>query len=340
MKGARGVNGSLAGVRSAPPRPGVGAVRIGVVGAGHMGRRHARKVAELSAEGGGVTLAGVADLALERARAVAGPLAAPALADAGRLFASADAVVVAVPSRAHHAVVSRALRAGLDVLVEKPIAPTLREAEELLALSERLGRVLCVGHLEWFNAATRAARERVRAPHFVSVQRIGPFAGRGADVDVVRDLMIHDIEILQQILGEDPSAVEAVGGRVLTDWIDVAEARLRFPSGCVASLTASRVSEKPKRRMRFFARDECLSVDFLAPSASVHRPRRGGAAGVGLAVDRIGLAGEDPLLAQLRAFVAGVRSRARPAASGASALGALRTALRVIDAMPSLEAAG
>ncbi len=314
-------------------------LRIGVVGAGHMGRRHARKVTELAAEGCGVTLVGVADLVPARALGVARPLGVPALPDAASLFARADAVVVAVPSRVHHAVVSRALLAGLDVLVEKPIAPTLREAEELLALSERLGRVLCVGHLEWFNAATRAARQRVRAPRFVDVQRVGPFPARGTDVDVVRDLMIHDIEILQQILGEEPEDVEAVGGRVVTDWVDVAEAKLRFPSGCVASLTASRITEKPRRRMRFFARDQCLCVDFLAPSASIHRPLPGGT-GVRFAVDPIGLAGEEPLLAQLRAFVEGVRRRARPAASSASALGALRTALRVIDAMPSFEAAG
>lgn len=290
------------------PRNAAVPLRIGIVGAGHMGRRHAAKVAELAAAGAGVTLAGVADIDLERARDVAGPLSAPGLRDVGQLYRRADAAVVAVPVRAHHSVVAEALDAGLDVLVEKPMAATLEEAQDLLALGERHGRVLRVGHLESFNTATRALGARMRKPRFIEVQRVGPFPSRGTDVDVVRDLMIHDIGVLQLLLGEEPEDVAAAGLRVASDWIDVATARLRFRSGCVAALTASRVSERPLRRMRVFEPDACLSVDFLEGP-------------------------EDALLAQLEAFVTAVRCRERPGPAAVGALGALRTALRVIDAM-------
>lgn len=283
-------------------------LRIGVVGAGHMGRRHAQKVAALAAAGAGVTLAGVVDLDLERARRVAEPLAAPGLCELPRLFCGADAAVVAVPARAHHAVVAEALEAGLDVLVEKPMAATLEEAQHLLALGERRGRVLRVGHLEAFNPATRALLSRIRTPHAIEVTRAGPFPSRGTDVDVVLDLMIHDIGILQELLGEEPEAVEAVGLPVLSDWVDVASARLRFRSGCVAALTASRVSEQPLRRMRVFEPGGCTSVDFLLGSG-------------------------DALLEQLRAFVTAVRRREGAAAAAGGALSALRTALRVVEAM-------
>jgi predicted dehydrogenase len=303
-----------------------------------MGQRHAEKTLALHESGDDVELAGVADADRERARGVASALGVRAACDAAALFREADAVVVAVPALHHYAVVRDALEAGLDVLVEKPLAATLEQGQLLLDLAEQDGRVLQVGHLEWFNAATRVIHSRIRSPRFVEVHRMGPFPARGTDIDVVRDLMIHDIDILQQILGEEPERIEAIGIPVITDEVDIANARVRFPSGCIADLTASRVSRTPRRKMRFFQRDEYFSIDFLAQSASIRRRLEDGCDDrPRIEVEKLKFDLEDALLAQLRAFVDAARKRDAPTDSATSALGALRTALRVIDAMASFD---
>jgi predicted dehydrogenase len=313
-------------------------LRIAVVGAGHMGRIHAQKVVALGRAGGGVTLAGVADVDLERAARVAAETGTRACGGGKEIFAKADAAIVAVPSVEHGAVVRAALEAGLDVLVEKPIAAALAEGEQLVDLARSRGAILQVGHQEGFNAALEAVRARIRAPRFVEARRMGPFPDRGTDVDVVRDLMIHDLEILQRLLGGEPDRIEAIGVPVVTDRADVANARIAFPGGCVADLTASRVSAARERTLNFFQRDGCLSVDFLNQSAVVVRrlePEGGGSTGMereDLSVDR-----GDALLTQLRAFVEASRTREPPPVSGREAVGALRTALRVVEAMTSLE---
>ncbi len=314
-------------------------LRIGVVGAGHMGRRHAEKVAALCDAGLSVTLAGVADPDLERARRVASEHRTRAGADAGELYGDVDAAIVAVPTVHHFEIARSAIEAGLDVLLEKPIAATLQQAEALLELGRRHERVLEVGHLEWYNTATRVIRSEIRAPRYVEVHRVGPFSSRAIDVDGVRDLMIHDLDILQRVIGEEPDRIEAIGFPVITETIDIANARIGFPSGCIANLTASRVSVLPTRKMRFFQREGCLAVDFLAQSASIYR--RSGSAEAGespLEVEELRFDPEDALLAQLRAFVDAVRTRGA-ASSAHSAVGALRTALRVVEAMPLPQAA-
>jgi predicted dehydrogenase len=275
---------------------------------------------------------------------VAAALGVRAARDAAALYREADAAVVAVPTVHHYEVVRGALDAGLDVLVEKPIAETLEQGQALVDLVGRRSRVLHVGHLERFNTALRVVQGRIASPRFVEVQRIGRFPARGTDVDVVRDLMIHDIDLLQDLFGEEPREVEAIGVPVVTDKIDVANARLAFPSGCVANLTASRVASEPRRRMRLFQRDAWFSIDFLASSASIYRREKGAGAGPGegarvprLVQEHVECVPEDALLSQLRAFVDGVWKRDAPARSAESALGALRTALRVIDAMPRFE---
>jgi predicted dehydrogenase len=304
-----------------------------------MGLRHAEKVLALRDAGADVTLAGVTDADPERARGVATALGVPAARDAISLFGGADAAVVAVPTVHHYEVVRHALDEGLDVLVEKPIAATLEQGQALVDLMERRCRVLHVGHLEWYNAATQALHGRIRSPSFVEVRRMGPYPARATDVDVVRDLMIHDIDILQQILGEEPETIESIGVRVVTGNVDIANARLGFSSGCVASLTASRVSGAPIRTMRFFQRDGFVFIDFLAQSASIHRRLADSDDGVPrIASEEVKFDREDALLTQLRAFVDAVHRRDVPAPSATSALGALRTALRVIDAMPVSDA--
>jgi predicted dehydrogenase len=313
-------------------------VRIAVIGGGHMGALHAAKVAALRDAGGDLTLAGVADIDLERARRVASRSGSRAAADGLDLFAEADAAIVAVPTVRHFEVVKAALEAGLDVLVEKPIAATLGEAEELLALSRSRDRVLRVGHLEWFNAAMRVTRAKIQTPRFVEAHRMGPFSERAADMDVIRDLMIHDLEILQQVLGEEPDRIEAIGIPVVTDKVDIANARIGFPCGCVANLTASRVSATPVRKLRFFQRDGYFSVDLLAQSGVVFR-RRASWDGQAprLEMEKLEIDPEDALLAQLRAFVEAVRTRRGPPVSGGEALAALRTALRVVEAIAPLD---
>ncbi|MGH0034321.1 MAG: Gfo/Idh/MocA family protein [Myxococcota bacterium] len=315
-------------------------MRIGVIGAGHMGRLHAGKVAELAAENTAVSLAGVADTHPERARALASSLGAAAAPSSDALLAQSDAVIVAVPTIAHHAVVRAALAAGCDVLVEKPIAASVEEGEALLAQARAAGRILQVGHLEWFNSAMGVIRSRITRPRFVEAHRMGPFSDRATDIDVVRDLMIHDLEILQQILGEEPCRVEAIGIPVLSANIDIANARVTYPGGCVANLTASRVSPTPMRKLRFFQNDGYFSVDFLEQTAVVFRrePARDGEA-PRIEMEKLEVDRGDALMTQLRAFVEAVATRksCEPSGGGDGALGALRTALQLVEAMPAIE---
>ena len=315
------------------------ALRIAVIGAGVMGGHHARKVRDRAQREGDVVLAGVCDAKLERALAVGGELGAPAVEEPAELFGRADAAIVAVSAVAHYDVARRALESGLDVLVEKPIAATLPEADALVELARSRARVLQVGHQEWFNAAMRVVREQIDRPRFAEIHRLGPFPERGTDVDVVRDLMIHDIEILQQLLGAEPERVDAVGVPVLTDHADIANARLSFPGACVANLTASRVSATPMRKFRLFQRDAYFSIDFLAQKAMLFR-RVPTPDGKKIEMQSLETDPEDALAAQLDVFVEGVRRRSAeglPGVTGAQVVSALRTALRVIDAMPDTD---
>lgn len=316
-------------------------LRIAVIGAGYMGSLHAEKLVALQREDPGLQLACVMDLHLSRARALGRRFGAPACDDLASLLPRVDAAIVAVPTAAHCEVARRLLAAGIDVLIEKPIAASLEEAQFLLGLAQREQRVLQVGHLEWFNNAMQIVRERIASPRFVEAHRMGPFPERATDLDVVRDLMIHDLDILQQLLGAEPLEIEAVGIPVLTRSFDFANARLTYPDGCVASLTASRVSVTPMRQIRFFQRDGVLCVDLLEQSALVAR-RVSGEDGEApqMRLEKIEIDRGDALLAQLRAFVAALRTRETPCVDGVRALGALRTALRVSAAIPPVAADG
>jgi len=313
-------------------------LRIGVVGAGYMGPLHADKLVRLAAEDPGLVLAGIVDIKPERARIAAGRFGVGAHEDVREILSSVDALIVAVPTIEHYGVVRVALEAGVDVLVEKPIAASVEEGERLLALARRHDRVLQVGHLEWFNAAMDVIRDHFRRPRYAEAYRIGPFPDRATDIDVVRDVMIHDLDILQQLLGSEPVRIEAVGVPVLTPNIDVANARLVYPCGCVANLTASRVSASPMRMIRFFQPDGYFSVDFLNQAGFVAR-RTDGTEGAppSIVAHRVAVEPGDALLAQLRAFVRAVRTRERPRVDGLDGLGALRTAVRVHDAIAAAE---
>jgi predicted dehydrogenase len=307
--------------------------RLAVIGAGHMGRFHAEKIAALSGE---VELVGVCDLEAARAAEVGAALGVEVFQDWRELLGRIEAAVVAVPTVNHFPVVEGLLAAGIDVLVEKPIAAVVSEAEKLWALARENGRVLQVGHLEWFNSAMRSAVQRVNRPRFIEAHRLGPFPARATDVDVVRDLMIHDIDIIQRLVGEEPERIEAIGVPVLTQRVDIANARLVFPGGAVANLTASRVSPTPMRKIRFFQADGYFSIDFLEQVLVIaHRESEGGSPEI--KVDRLELDREDALIAQLRSFLSAIAQRRVEAGAADQGLAALRTALRVVDAMPPLD---
>ncbi|MAE93726.1 MAG: Gfo/Idh/MocA family oxidoreductase [Planctomycetota bacterium] len=309
-------------------------VRLAVVGVGHMGRFHAQKAGALS----GVELVAVVDLDPDRAAEVAAEVGARPAGDLTAIAADVDAAVVAVPTVAHAAVVDEALSCGLDVLVEKPIAATLEEAEKLLTRARERGRVVQVGHLEWFNEAMQTAAERIDRPVFVESHRLGPFPNRATDVDVVRDLMIHDLDLIQRVVGAEPERIEAIGVPVITERVDIANARLTFPSGCVANVTASRVSPQPMRRLRFFQADGYLSIDLLERQVTL--ATRGAADDSGqrpIQLEQLSIDRGDALEAQLHSFCEGVRTREIAAGAADQGLAALRTALRVIEAMPALD---
>jgi predicted dehydrogenase len=312
-------------------------LRMAVVGAGHMGQLHAQKIRAL-AEAGRTRLVAVVDLDPDRAAAVSAECGARAETELAGVLADVDAVVAAVPTEAHYEIVREALSAGRDVLVEKPIAASLEEAEALLALARRRGCIVQVGHLEWFNAAMRRVASSIKRPRFVEAHRLGPFPARGTDVDVVRDLMIHDLDIVQRLVGEEPVRVEAIGVPVVTDRVDIANARLTFAGGCVANLTASRVSPTPMRKIRFFQPDGYFSLDFLEQAVTLaQRGPRDAKGERQVHIDRLAIDREDALLRQLESFCEAVATRRVVAGAGDDGLSALRTALRVIEAMPVLE---
>ena len=312
------------------------ALRIGVVGAGHFGRYHALKVAASAR----ATLSGIADVDQERAKTLGWEAGAPdRLFDA--LLAESDAVIVASPADTHHALAAAALRAGRHVLVEKPMAATLAEAEELGALAHARGLVLQVGHLERFSAAFRAMEGKVVNPLYIEATRIAPFKPRGTDVSVILDLMIHDLDLVLALVNSDIENVDAIGGAVASKHEDIANARLRFRSGAVASITASRISPRTERRMRIFAQDRYLAADFAARKLTViHRslgddaPESMPVPGVaGFAIEDVSWEDHDSLTAEHAAFAASILDGAPVLVDAAVGRRALAAALEVGRAM-------
>ena len=302
-------------------------VRAGVVGVGALGRHHARVWAATP----GATLVGVCDTDKGRAAAVAAEHGCRVYPDLETLLAETDAVSVAVPTESHHAVARLALEAGLDVLVEKPMTPTLAEADDLIALAEARHRVLQVGHIERFNPATEALLAAGQGARFVEVHRLGSFSPRSLDVDVVLDLMVHDLDIVLALDGSDPVQIEAVGVPVLTPRVDIANARLRFASGLIANLTASRVSVEKVRKFRVFAPKTYVSADFSAREAQVYRLEADAGGTPRIQTTRHGAPDQEPLRLQIVAFLRAVQDRSRPLVSGADGRRALGLALTILE---------
>jgi len=304
-------------------------VRVGVIGVGALGQHHARVYSELE----GAELVGVYDHDRGRASEVAGRFGCPRFERLDELIAAAAAVSIAVPTVDHHAVGRLVLEAGKDVLLEKPIALRLDEADDLVALAAARGCVLQVGHIERFNPAAEALRRNAPEPRFIEVHRLAVFTPRSLDVDVVLDLMIHDLDLVLTLDSSKLVQVDAVGIPVLTPRVDIANARLRFASGLIANLTASRVSAERVRKFRAFSPRTYVSADFATREAQVYRLRASAQGGLPeIAVEQSAGEGEEPLRRELSAFLAAVHDR-RPLVTGHDGRQALALALRVIEAM-------
>jgi len=297
-------------------------LRAAVVGVGYLGRFHALKYAAHP----DVDLVAVVDTDPDRCRAVATEVGAEAVLDRTALAGRVDCVSVAVNTQHHFAVASDLLKAGIDVLVEKPLTTTVAEGQELLELAVRGGRVLQVGHLERFNPAIRAIEGLITQPRFIEAQRLAPFTERGTDVDVVLDVMIHDIDLLLAMVPSPLRSVEAVGVPVLSTSVDIANARLRFANGCIANVTASRVSLKRERKFRVFQGDAYFSIDFDQRQVRVCRrePHEGGRPS--LSFEQLPVVEGDALAAEIAAFVQAVRARETPPVTGWDGLRALEVA--------------
>jgi predicted dehydrogenase len=305
-------------------------LRVGVIGVGYLGRYHADKYAALPE----ARLVGVADLTWERSREVAKALGTEAFAAYRLLFPQVEAVSVAVNTPDHYLVVREALEAGLHVLVEKPITATVAEADELLRLAAKHDRLLMVGHLERFNSAMEELRNRTTTPRFIESHRLAFFKERGTDVDVVLDLMIHDLDHVLSLVKSPVTEIRAAGISVLTSTVDLANVRLEFASGCIANFTASRMSLKSMRRFRLFQPDAYLAVDFEAQELTIAL-RQEGSAGLipGVALDIKRFPKEDVLLKEIQAFVHAVRNQVPVPISGQDGRAALKLAADIIAAM-------
>ena len=305
-------------------------LRIGVVGAGHFGRFHALKIAGSPR----ATLSGVHDRDPARAGTVAGETHCRVL-DWPGLLAESDAIVIATPAETHFSFASGALRAGLHVLVEKPIAPSLAEADALAALAAERGRVLQVGHLLRYSAEHQAISTRMRRPLYIDCVRIAPFKPRGTDVSVILDLMIHDLDLVLSLVDSPIESVDAVGAPVASAHEDIANARVHFSNGCVAAITASRISLKTERKMRLFSQEGYMSVDFASRKLMMIGRERGlwlpGTGGG--RIEEITWKEHDALQAEHAAFVASILDGAEVVVNAAAGRRALAAALAITDSM-------
>jgi predicted dehydrogenase len=306
-------------------------IRVGVVGVGYVGQHHARIYSEMT----GVELVGVVDIDETRLQELGARYRIQTCRDYRELMGRVDAVSVAVPTLVHYSIAKEFLERGVDVLVEKPIAQSLAQADELVGIARADGRIFQVGHIERFNGAVKALETVVRSPGFIECHRLGPFAHRNTDVDVVLDLMIHDIDIVLNLIKSPVVAVTAVGVPVISDQVDIANARLQFESGCVANLTASRVSVERVRRVRIFQRDTFISLDYSQQEIAVyHRiPAADSSAETPPTIvkEEIPIDKAEPLRVELESFIECVQTRRRPLVSGEDGRDALKVASQIME---------
>ncbi len=307
------------------------ALRLAVIGVGHLGRHHARTLSTMA----GVTLSAVVDTVPERAAEIAAVSNTRALTDYRDLIGEVDAVVVAVPTELHADVAVPFLEKGTPVLVEKPMSRSLADADRMLAAGRAGGAMIAVGHTERHNPAVAVALRLVRTPKFIEVHRLSAFPDRSLDIDVVFDLMIHDLDVILAIVKSEVTSIEAVGVPVLTPKYDIANVRLRFASGCIANITASRISKDRVRKIRFFQPDAYLSVDYASQEVEgwrlVRKEPRPDIQGGAIPVER-----DEPLRRELADFVNAVRDGTAPLVDGEAGRRALVLATEIANKMESV----
>jgi predicted dehydrogenase len=309
-------------------------LRVAVIGVGHLGKHHARILSGLD----GVALTAVVDRIPERAAEVAASARAGtrALTDSRDLLGHVDAITVAVPTELHRDIALPFLERGISVLVEKPMARTLAEADEMIAAAHASGATLAVGHTERYNPAVAAVLPLVTSPRFIEVHRLGVFPDRSLDIDVVFDLMIHDLDVILSLVRSEVTSVEAVGVPVLTPKYDIANARLRFASGCIANVTASRISKDRVRKIRFFQPDAYLSIDYAAQEVEGWRLVKRNGAKPSIQGGPIPVQRDEPLRLELDDFARAVRGRREPRVDGTAGRRALALATAIAEKMESV----
>jgi predicted dehydrogenase len=309
-------------------------IRVGVVGMGHLGNYHLQKYKKIS----GCEIVGVADIEEDRAERAAGTFKCPAYGDYRRLIGTVDAVSIAVPTRAHHSVARDFLAAGVDVLLEKPVTATLEEADDLIRLAEERHLIFQVGFVERFNPAITALRTLNIKPLFIETHRLHPFFERGTDVDVILDLMIHDLDIILDFVRSPVRSVDAAGVSVLSDKIDISNARITFESGCVANVTVSRITAKTMQKIRFFEPAGYHSVDY-GKRALLSLGKKNEADGrLTITENKLKVKKLDPLEEEIRSFLDAVAGRTAPLVSGKDSRASLELGLTIIERMKTAQA--
>ena len=304
-------------------------LRVGVVGVGYLGRFHAEKYASMDA----VDLVGVADTNMSQAASIAGTYRTTAYSTYQDLFGKVDAVSIVVPTPSHFAVAMDFLKNDVDVLIEKPMSTTLEEADELIRFADSKGLIIQVGHLERFNPAVVALQDIVAKPMFIESHRLSIYKDRGTDVSVVLDLMIHDIDIILNFVKSEVSEIRAAGISVIAENVDIANARLEFQSGCVANVTASRISTKNERKIRLFQKDAYVSVDFTSQEITVIQQNSKKDDGLipGMEIKQLCFTKGDALEDEIKSFVQSVANRKVPQVTGQMGRDALKIALIIME---------
>jgi len=313
------------------------AIKAGVIGVGYLGKFHAEKYANSP----DAELVGVVDTDQDRSREIAARYGVQACTDYRDLFGKVQAVSIVVPTPLHHAIAREFLQQGIDVLLEKPMTTTLAEADELIEIARSKQLVLQVGHLERFNAALLAIKDVLKKPLFIESHRIAPFKERGIEVDVILDLMIHDIDIILNLVNAPVTHINAVGVPILTSKNDIANVRLQFATGCIANVTASRISVKEMRKIRLFQNDAYLSIDFAAQAVEVFRklPSEESDGMPNITYERIEIEQGDSLEQEIKAFLKAVRNREQPEVPGEAGRNALKVALEIVEQIQANQAA-
>lgn len=298
------------------------AVKVGVIGVGYLGQHHARIYSEIE----DAELIALVDTDKKRADAFAEKYGCESYTNYRDVLHKVDALSIVTPTTSHYSIALDCLKAGKDILIEKPMTLTVKEADKLIAESDKMGCILQVGHLERYNPAVLAASDMVKEPLFIESERLSPFLGRGIDVDVTLDLMIHDIDIILSLISSPVKEIRAVGTEVLTDKIDVAKAWLEFENGCIALITSSRLSPEKQRRLKVFQKDSFISIDYQ--SCEIRRYFR---TGEGISADVTRSENKEPLREELKDFISCVKERRRPRVSAVEGRDALKIVLEITE---------